>query len=159
MEKTMKQDCGSRLGKIVQVAIVCRDIVATSRRWAKLLGVDSPEIIETDPGDKVGMIYRGRTSNDRVKLAFFDTGETTLELLQPIGENSSWWEILDQSGECVHHIAFQVSDEKRVLEKFSQQGMNEFHRGRFDSQDGTYIYVDSRKELGVPIELLIPDGT
>ena len=38
------------LKAVLQVAIVCRDIQATSRRWADLLGVDPPQIHLTKPG-------------------------------------------------------------------------------------------------------------
>ena len=31
------------------------------------------------------------------------------------------------------------------------------HRGRYDSQDGDYVYVDSKDKLGVTIELLHSD--
>ena len=38
------------LKKVVQVAIVVRDIEASSKRWAELLGLPLPEIRTTRPG-------------------------------------------------------------------------------------------------------------
>jgi hypothetical protein len=34
---------------VTQVAIVCRDIESTSKRWAAVLGVDPPQIHTTKP--------------------------------------------------------------------------------------------------------------
>ena len=65
---------------IVQVAIVCRDIDACSKRWAALLGMDPPKITTTKPGREVNLIYRGKPSNGQVKLAFFETGQTRLNV-------------------------------------------------------------------------------
>jgi len=145
------------LKKVVQIAIVVRDIEAASRRWADFLGVDVPKITTTRPGREVQMTYRGKPSDGRVKLAFFNLGQVALELLQPVGEGTSWKEVLDKKGEGVHHIGFQVVDlgnSERALEK---DGMPVIHKGRYDSQDGTYVYFDSEKLLGVMIELLHSD--
>ena len=45
---------------VTQVAIVCRDIEAASKRWATMLGVDQPQIHTTKPGHEVKLMYRGR---------------------------------------------------------------------------------------------------
>jgi len=142
---------------IVQVAIVCRDIDACSKRWAALLGMDPPKITTTKPGREVNLIYRGKPSNGQVKLAFFETGQTVLELLQPVGGNTSWQEILDANGEGVHHIAFKIQNVEKTLKSCEALGMPNIHQGRFDSNDGTYIYLDSKKALGVTVELLHED--
>jgi hypothetical protein len=119
--------------KIAQVAIVCKDIEACSQRWARLLGVAPSPIRTTLPGHQVRMIVHGKPSDAQVKLAFFNAGDATLELLQPVGGPSSWQEFLDQNGEGVQHVAF---------------------NGRYDTDDGEYVYVDSKSKLGVIIELL-----
>jgi hypothetical protein len=43
---------------VTQVAIVCRDIESTSKRWAAVLGVDPPQIHTTKPGHEVKLVYR-----------------------------------------------------------------------------------------------------
>ena len=48
------------LKKVVQVAIVVRDIEASSKLWAELLGMPVPEISTTRPGHEVKEIYRGK---------------------------------------------------------------------------------------------------
>jgi methylmalonyl-CoA/ethylmalonyl-CoA epimerase len=144
--------------KVIQVAIVVRDIEASSRRWAELLGMPAPPIRTTRPGHEVKVTYRGKPSDGRAKLTFFQLGQVVLELIQPVGEGTSWKEFLDKKGEGVQHIGFQVSDPERTSRALESAGMPVIHRGRYDSDDGTYIYHDSLDSLGVLIELLHSDA-
>ena len=145
------------IGKIAQIAIVCKDIDRCAERWSRLLGQPAPKPRMTLPGDQVNMIYRGKPSKAQVKLTFFKTGDATLELMQPMGPGTHWQEHLDQFGEGVHHIAFKVKDLDKTIAALAQEGMPVLHRGRYDSKDGDYVYVDSRDKLGVTIELLHSD--
>lgn len=142
------------IGKIVQIAIVCKDIDACSERWSRLLGQKAPAPRITVPGEQARVMYRGKPSKGQVKLTFFKTGDAVLELMQPVGPDTHWKEHLDKAGEGVHHIAFKVVDLDKTLESLKQQGMPVIHRGRFDSNDGDYVYVESKDKLGVTIELL-----
>ena len=146
------------LKKIAQVAIVCKDIEASSRRWAEVLGMDAPKINITRPGSEVKVVFHGKPSNDRAKLAFFPTGQVVIELLEPVGPSTSWKEELDAHGESVHHLGFQVQDLERTVRYFESNGMGVVHRGRYDKDNGDYVYVDTRKQLGVIIELLHSDA-
>jgi hypothetical protein len=140
---------------ITQVAIVCRDIDATSKSWAAVLGVDPPEIRTTKPGEEVKMLFRGRPSNGQAKLAFIPLGpQVTLELIQPLGGDTSWQEFLDTNGEGVQHIAFHVADVEKSVRAFGEVGMPVMRQGRFDDGSGSYTYTDTAKALGVTVELL-----
>jgi methylmalonyl-CoA/ethylmalonyl-CoA epimerase len=150
------QDPG--LKKVIQVAIVVRDIEATSKRWSEVLGMPVPPIHTTRPGHEVKVVYRGKPSEGQAKLTFFNLGQVVLELIEPVGEGTSWKEFLDKKGEGVQHLGFQVVDPDKATQALEQEGMPVLHRGRYDSDDGTYIYVDSQKALGVVIELLHSDS-
>ena len=143
---------------VTQVAIVCRDIEATSKRWATLLGVNQPQIHTTKPGHEVKLMYRGHPSEGQAKLAFINLGQVTLELIQPVGGDTAWKEFLDTHGEGVHHIAFQVADPARTIKAVGEAGMPVVHQGRFDDDSGSYAYIDSAEALGVTLELLHSDA-
>jgi catechol 2,3-dioxygenase-like lactoylglutathione lyase family enzyme len=151
----MPQDPGFKA--IAQIAIVCRDIEATAQRWAALLGVEAPKSFTTKPGLDTRMTYRGKPSNAQCKLAFFDTGGCVLELIQPLGPGSSWQDGLDETGEAVHHIAFKVKDLDGSLKACKEIGMPLLHYGRWGGDDGDYAYIDSKRQLGVTVELLHAD--
>jgi catechol 2,3-dioxygenase-like lactoylglutathione lyase family enzyme len=148
--------------KIVQVAIICRDVQACANRWAALMGVQSPRVGMTRPGSEVNLIYRGKPSNGQIKVAYFalDNGPA-LELMEPVGGDTAWKEHLDEHGETVHHIAFQVEDVERTLKTMESLGYPVLHRGRLARTDakknGDYVYLDTVKQLGVVIELLHND--
>ncbi len=139
---------------VTQVAIVCRDIDATSKRWAAVLGLEPPQIRITKPGEEVHVMFRGRPSNGQAKLAFIKLGQVTLELIQPVGGDTSWKQFLDSKGEGVQHIAFQVADRDKTVKAFADSGVPVLHEGSYDDGSGTYTYVDSGKALGVTLELL-----
>jgi methylmalonyl-CoA/ethylmalonyl-CoA epimerase len=144
----------SGMNVVTQVAIVCRDIEATSKRWAAVLGVDPPQIHTTKPGNEVKVMYSGHSSEGQAKLAFIKLGQVTLELIQPVGGDTSWKQFLDTNGEGVQHIAFQVADLDRSIKAFGETGMPVLHQGRYDDDSGAYVYIDSAKALGVTLELL-----
>jgi methylmalonyl-CoA/ethylmalonyl-CoA epimerase len=146
------------LKKVVQVALVVRDIEASSKLWAELLGMPVPEIRTTRPGHEVKEIYRGKPSEGQVKLTFFNLGQVVIELLQPISEGTSWKEFLDTKGEGVQHLGFQVVDPEKTSKELEREGYPIIHQGRYDSDDGTYIYHETLDALGVVIELLHSDG-
>jgi methylmalonyl-CoA/ethylmalonyl-CoA epimerase len=145
------------LKKVVQIALVVKDIEASSKLWADLLGMPAPEIRTTRPGHEVNQIYRGKPSEGQVKLTFFNLGQVVIELLQPISEGTSWKEWLDNKGEGVQHLGFQVADPDKTSSSLEKAGYPVFHKGRYDSLDGTYIYHDTQEALGVVIELLHSD--
>jgi methylmalonyl-CoA/ethylmalonyl-CoA epimerase len=155
-ENSMHRDPG--LKSIVQVAIVCRDIEATSKRWAAFLDVKPPEISTTKPGLETKMIHRGKPSDARAKLAFMDAGSCQIELIQPLGPESSWQEALDANGESIHHIAFKVKNLKKSLETCQSLGLPLLHHGRWSGDNGTFAYLDSKEKLGAVIELLHADA-
>ncbi len=143
--------------KIAQVAIVCKDIEASRARWAALLGMEPQPIRTTRPGNEVKVLFRGKPSNARAKLAFFNAGETVIELIQPLGGDSSWQQFLDKNGEGVQHLGFQVTDLEKTVQSLEKQGYPILHRGRYDSEDGDYVYMDTAAKLGVTVELLHSD--
>jgi methylmalonyl-CoA/ethylmalonyl-CoA epimerase len=150
------QDPGMK--KVIQVGMVVRDIEASSKRWSELLGVPLPPIRTTRPGHEVKVVYRGKPSDGRAKLAFINLGQVVLELIEPVGEGTSWKEYLDKKGEGVQHLGFQIADPERASQAMVQAGMPVLHQGRYDSDNGTYIYIDSQDSLGVVLELLHSDS-
>lgn len=137
---------------LAQVAIVVRDIEASARRWAAVLGMPVPNIIITDPGSEVHMTYRGAPSNAQAKLAFFNLGQVQLELIEPVGGPSTWREALEKHGESVHHIAFWVEGMQRAVDFLREHSIPMCQRG--DMGDGQYAYFDAQEALGVVLELL-----
>jgi methylmalonyl-CoA/ethylmalonyl-CoA epimerase len=146
------------LQRVAQVAIVCKDVEACSKRWAAIFGLPAPASFNTTKvGREVGLTYRGKPSDARVKMAFLKAANVQMEFLQPVGGRSAWQEGLDQHGEGIHHLGFQVQDLEKTLAAFEKEGIGVVQRGRYDSNNGTYVYLDSVPKLGVMVELLHSD--
>lgn len=139
--------------RICQIAIVVRDIEKSARAYAEFFGLPVPPILITEPGFKVNQTYQGKFSDARCKLVFFKLDNTEIELTEPLGGNSSWQEILDQKGECIHHIAFQVTDTAAKTRTLAAAGIPVLHQGG-DPRTGQFTYYDTREKLGIIIEAL-----
>jgi len=140
---------------ITQVAIVVKDIEAKARAWAEVLGLPVPEIIITDTYERAQTEYNGQPSAARAKLAFFHLGQVDLELIEPIGEPSTWKDQLDEHGDSLHHIAFEIKGMPEKTAYLDAKGIPLVQRGEYTG--GRYAYFDGNTRLGATIELLEND--
>lgn len=140
---------------ITQVGIIVGDIEARARAWADILGLPMPEIHVTDTVDLARTEYQGRATPARARLAFFHLGQVDLELIEPLGEPSTWKDQLDQHGDSLHHIAFAIQGMQEKLAYLDARGMPLIQRGEYTG--GRYAYVSSSRQLGTILELLEND--
>ena len=137
---------------VCQVGLIVRDIERSIDAYCNVFGMPKPEIIITDGQEIAHTQFRGKPSEARAKLAFFEMGQVTIELIEPIGEPSTWKEFLDQKGEGVHHIAFIVPDTDAAVASLAENEIQVVQQG--DYTGGRYTYADSTAALGVMLELL-----
>ena len=133
-----------------------KDIAKSAKAYADVFGVDAPEARLTDTVDKTHNRYRGELTQGRAKLAFFDMGQVSIELIEPVGGPSTWREFLDEHGEGVHHIAFRIKGTEETVAALGAKGMPVAQQG--DYTGGRYTYVDSQSALSVVLELLESTG-
>lgn len=139
--------------KMMQVGVVVEDIEIAASNWAELLGLEeTPKIVMAAESEKVPTEYLGGPTNGSAKLAFFRLDNITIELIQPVGENSTWYDFLVQNGEGIHHIAFNVKGMESHIQRFEENGIPMVQRGGWAT--GEYSYLDGSESLGLIIELL-----
>jgi len=141
--------------KVMQVGLIVENIEAAVQDWARLLGVKPPSIAITAPFDTANTHYQDKPSPAQAKLAFFDLGQVTLELIEPIGEPSTWNDQLAAHGSSLHHIAFEIKGMDEHLRGLAEHGLPLIQRGEYEG--GRYAYVDGQKKFGTVIELLEND--
>jgi catechol 2,3-dioxygenase-like lactoylglutathione lyase family enzyme len=137
---------------IVQVGIVVADLEAALHRYAAVFGLPVPPISETRSRQETGILYRGRPTEARARLAFFRMGQVAIELIEPLDGPSTWREHLEAHGPGVHHIAFQVPSMDQALAHLADHRIEVVQQASFRS--GRYAYLDSRDALSVMLELL-----
>jgi hypothetical protein len=141
--------------KAMQIGLVVGNIEDAVQAWSQLLGVDPPSIIITDPVDTAHTKYEGQPTSAQAKLAFFHLGQVDLELIQPLGEPSTWNDQLVAHGSSLHHIAFEIKGMDAHIQDLQKHGLRLVQRG--DYHGGRYAYVDGQKQYGAVIELLEND--
>ncbi len=137
---------------VTQIGLVVHDIEKSIDAYVTILGLPRPSIVITDGYDIAHTTYRGKPSFAQAKLAFFDMGQVQIELIEPIGEPSTWKEVLDAKGDGIHHIAFQIKDTGKVIAYLEEKGIPLVQQGQYTG--GMYSYLDAGNSLGLVLELL-----
>jgi methylmalonyl-CoA/ethylmalonyl-CoA epimerase len=140
---------------VTQIGLVVPNIKNAIQAWSALLGVPAPDILVTDPVDRARTEYLGQPTPARAKLAFFNLGQVVLELIEPIGEPSTWNDQLKAHGPSLHHIAFEIKGMADCLTALAEHGMPLLQRGEYEG--GRYAYVDGSEQFGAVVELLEND--
>jgi methylmalonyl-CoA/ethylmalonyl-CoA epimerase len=153
MTETVSKPLPSR--GVVQIAVVVRDVEKAAKTWAEFFGMEVPKTSLTDPPEDSHATYRGKPTEARAKLAFLKMDNLQIELIEPVGEPSTWMDFLKANGEGVHHIAFDVKGMNEQIANLGKKGMPLIQFGEWTAYTGgCYAYFDSIKQLGVVIELL-----
>ena len=143
-----------RAEMICQVGLIVRDIDRAAQKFCEIFGFPKPPIIVTPGYERVKTTYEGQPSEATAKLAFFNTGQLQIELIEPDEKPSVWRDFLDQHGEGVHHIAFRVKDTERAVKHLAGYNVNVTQQGLYSDGSGMYTYLESTPQLAVVIELL-----
>jgi catechol 2,3-dioxygenase-like lactoylglutathione lyase family enzyme len=139
--------------QVCQVGLVVHDIEKSLDAYCEVFGViPRPTVRITDEYEVSKAVYRGEPTRARAKLAFIDMGQVQIELIEPVGESSTWKEALNAKGEGVHHIAFVVKDTAQVVQGLAEKDMPMVQQGQYTG--GMYTYVDAVGKLGLTLELL-----
>ena len=99
--------------------------------------------------------YKTETvENEKVNTSFFKTSDTKIELLESIEENGVISKFIDKKGEGLHHIAFEVDNIEREMERLKNEGfilLNEKPKKGADNKLVCFLHPKSTN--GVLIEL------
>ena len=141
--------------KVVQIGIVVSDVEKSAKSYAEFFGVEMPKLIISETEDKAKTRYYGKPTMARVKQAFFNFDNISIELLEPVGGPSTWKDFLDSKGEGLHHIAFEIKDMDDKIAQLEDKGIALSQQGRWTGgSGGRYAYFESEKKLALILELL-----
>lgn len=95
----------------------------------------------------------------KVKVAFLSTdGETQIELLEPLGNDSPVAKFLESRGEGIHHIALRVDNIEKTLEEFKNKGVMLVDEKPRTGVEGKKIaFVHPKSTRGVLLELVMSE--
>lgn len=140
---------------VAQVGFVVKDIEETKKKWAAFLGVDVPETQPCGNYQVTQTEFMGKPAPEADSLlAFFDVGpELQIELIQPNEAPCTWRNFLNEHGEGMHHLAFQVKDSKAQVASAEAAGLHLVQHGKYGDGNGEYNYLEA-PDLKCIIELL-----
>jgi methylmalonyl-CoA/ethylmalonyl-CoA epimerase len=92
--------------------------------------------------------------SEKVRTAFFKTGETKIELLQASDPSSAIAKFIEKKGEGIHHIAFEVSDILAEMARLKAEGFVLLNEEPKKGADNKLIcFIHPKSAHGVLVEL------
>jgi len=108
--------------------------------------------------DVLGFRFEGVhvLAEQKVRVAFFSTsGETRIELLEPLGTDSPIAKFLESRGEGVHHFAVKVRNIEKVLDELKRKGVVLVDdKPRLGAEGAKIAFVHPKSTRGVLLELV-----
>lgn len=92
--------------------------------------------------------------SEKVKVAFIDSGNLKLELLEPLDESSAIASFLSKRGEGIHHVAFGVEGIQSRIDELKEKGIKMIHEQPKPGAGGAQVaFMHPKAAHGVLYEL------
>ncbi len=125
---------------IHHIAIAVNDLEAALAFYRDALGLEVSE--------------RREVPEEGVEIVFLPAGEGEIELLRPLGPDSSVARFLEKRGEGLHHICLRVEDITAAMERLRAAGATPLSEEPRVGADGTrYVFIHPKSAHGVLLEL------
>jgi methylmalonyl-CoA epimerase len=121
--------------------------------------VENLEIALSVYRDALGMTVSGvrEMPEQDVKMAFLPTGESEIELLEPLHADSGIGKYLAKRGEGLHHVCLEVDDIDATLAELKAQGSQLIDETPKRGAYGRIAFIHPKGAHGVLIELVQRD--
>ena len=95
-----------------------------------------------------------QVENEKVNTAFFQTGDTKIELLESTGQEGVIARFIEKKGEGLHHIAFDVADIEAEMIRLKKEGFVLLNESPKQGADNKLVcFLHPKHTNGVLIEL------
>jgi methylmalonyl-CoA/ethylmalonyl-CoA epimerase len=92
--------------------------------------------------------------SERVNTAFFQTGESKIELLESVDSEGVIAKFIEKKGEGLHHVAFEVEDIEAEMKRLQQEGFQLLNEKPKRGADNKLIcFLHPKSTQGVLVEL------
>lgn len=92
-------------------------------------------------------------TDQKVKTAFFQVGQTKIELLEPTADDSPVAKFIEKRGEGIHHIAFANENTDEALKNAEEKGVRLIDKTSRKGAEGLNIgFLHPKSTLGVLTE-------
>jgi methylmalonyl-CoA/ethylmalonyl-CoA epimerase len=126
--------------KISHIAIVVPDLDEAMTFWVEALGLP--------------LQHMEHVPDQGVDVAFLPSGESEIELLEPVDEDSGVARFMSKRGPGMHHICFEVDDIEKVLKNLKQANVPLINEKATIGTGGKKIaFIHPKGTGGVLVEL------
>lgn len=95
-----------------------------------------------------------RVESEKVETAFFEAGESKVELLGPTTPDSVIQKFVDKKGEGIHHVAFEVDDIHSEMKRLKDEGFTLLNEQPKQGADNKLVaFLHPKGNHGVLVEL------
>ena len=128
------------ISHIEHIGIAVKSIEESIKYYEEVLGLKCYSVEEV--------------ADQKVKTAFFQVGDTKIELLESTSPEGPIGKYIDKKGEGIHHIAFAVPNTTEALETAAQKGVQLVDKVSRPGAEGLNIgFLHPRSTHGVLTEL------
>lgn len=122
------------------IGIAVKSIENGDQLYERLLGVPS---------------YKHEVVDDQMVItSFFKAGDSKVELLQATSELSPIHRFIEKRGEGIHHIAFEVDDIRKEMQRLREEGFELLQDEPVRGADHKLVcFIHPRSAHGVLVEL------
>jgi methylmalonyl-CoA/ethylmalonyl-CoA epimerase len=126
--------------KLVHVGVAVKSLDDSVGVFSKLLGIDT--------------IATEEVADQKVKLAFFPAGGTSIELTEATAPESAIAKFIEKRGEGVHHLSFEVDDIRAELARLKSSGFQLIDEQPRRGAGGYWIaFLHPKTTNGVLVEI------
>ena len=130
--------------KVDHIGIATRQIEEALALWRDALGLQ--------------VAFTEEVREQGVRVAMLPIGETHIELLEPLSENSPVGKFLEKRGPGIHHVAIQVTDIRATLAQLKEKGTRLIDETPRTGAGGCLVaFVHPASANGVLLELVQHD--
>lgn len=124
---------------IEHIGIAVKDMNAAIRYYEDILGLKCYKIEEV--------------ADQKVRTAFFQVGQTKIELLEATAPDSPVAKFIEKKGEGIHHLAFAVQGIDEKLQEVAEKGIQLIDQKARRGAEGLDIgFLHPKSTLGVLTE-------
>ncbi len=126
--------------QIDHIGVAVKNLSAADALYTKLLGI-MPSFHE-------------KVESQHLEVSFFEIGTTKVELLMPMNESSTVHKFLQNKGEGIHHVAFEVEDIRTEMQRLQEQGFTLLSNEPLRGANHKWVcFVHPKTSGGVLIEI------
>ncbi|NOU19567.1 MAG: hypothetical protein HOO91_18580 [Bacteroidales bacterium] len=153
MDKTIKKYTNELTP--TQIAWVVKDVEKSKTFFLEMLGVTNFSPTVTSHLKEYEATYYGEPSDAENLIAMTYSGETFIELIQPISGESIFKDYIDNNPTGgIHHIAYStpITNLNNIISEFENKGFTVV--SSFDTPIAKIVFFDTREQIGVFTEIM-----